>query len=316
MEFEHKTVLLTEAVDTLAIRPDGIYVDATLGGGGHSALIAAQLRTGLLIGVDQDEFAICRASDVLAQYINSGVVRIVKANFAQTEYIMQAANITQTHIDGILMDLGVSSFHFDDAARGFSYNHDAVLDMRMDQSQTLDAHAVVNSYSEENLERIFRDFGEEKWARRIAQFIVDKRVNTPIDTTFELVTVIKAAIPKAARSDGPHPAKRVFQAIRMEVNNELGVLEDAMNAYIDMLALGGRICVITFHSLEDRLVKNTFRRLAETCICPREFPVCMCNTQPKVKIITKKPILPTAEELDRNHRARSAKLRVAQKINQ
>ena len=314
MELTHLSVLLTEAVTALGLkrRPNGIYIDATLGGGGHSALIASQLHGGRLIGVDQDDFAIKKATDVLAQHIDSGIMCIVKANFAQTEYIMQAAGVSQ--IDGILMDLGVSSFHFDDGARGFSYNHDAALDMRMDKSLDLTARDVVNGYSESELERIFRDYGEEKWARRIAQFVVDKRTKDPINTTFELVAIIKAAIPRAARSDGPHPAKRVFQAIRIEVNNELGVLETALNDYVDLLAPQGRICVITFHSLEDRLVKNAFRRMAATCTCPREFPICTCNTQPKLEIITNKPILPSSAELETNHRARSAKLRVAQKI--
>jgi len=310
MKFIHKTVLLDEAIKSLDIKPHGIYIDATLGGGGHALQIVSRLSSGLLAGVDKDAYAIERAASRLSQY--SDRFCTVHAGFDEIEHIKRSAGII--HADGVLMDLGVSSFQLDDGERGFSYNYDAPLDMRMDKQQALNAADVVNTYSEENLTRIFKDYGEEKWARRIAQFVIEWRKKSPISTTYGLVEIIKAAIPKAARMDGPHPAKRVFQAIRIEVNNELGMLEQAIENFVDILRPNGRICIITFHSLEDRLVKNTFRRLAETCTCPREFPVCVCTTQPKLEIITKRPVVPSEFELDNNHRARSAKLRVACKI--
>jgi len=303
-------VLLHETIEHLNIKPDGVYIDATLGGGGHASHIAAHLRGGLLVGVDKDDFAIERASVVLAPFSDN--VRIVKAGFDETDYILEKAEISRA--DGVLMDVGVSSFQLDDSARGFSYNYDAPLDMRMDKGRDTTAFDVVNGYSEDNLSNIFHNYGEEKWARRIAKFIVDKRADNPINSTFQLVDVIRAAIPKAARADGPHPAKRVFQAIRIEVNDELGALKTAVKNFTSILNPGGRICVITFHSLEDRLVKNLFRDFTMTCTCPRDFPVCICNTRPVVKIVTKKPVIPSENELSENHRARSAKLRVAEKI--
>lgn len=310
MELTHKSVLLAEAVEALCVRPDGIYLDGTLGGGGHAVEIARRLETGLLLGVDRDAFAIDMASRVLSPFFDK--VRIVQAEFSQIEYILAQGQISCA--DGVLLDLGVSSFQLDDGGRGFSYNYDAALDMRMDKSCEISAYDVVNNYSEADLAKIFWDFGEERWARRISEFVVKKRASEPIETTFGLVDIIKAAIPRAARTDGPHPAKRVFQAIRIEVNNELGMLEQALENFVKILNPGGRICVITFHSLEDRLVKNVFRRLASACICPREIPICVCKKTPEVEIITKKPVLPSADELNLNHRARSAKLRVAQKI--
>jgi len=310
MDYTHKSVLLNEAINELNIRPDGVYVDATLGGGGHAIEIAKQLDEGILVGVDQDEYAIGKARQRLAAY--SGKIRIVRSNFSDMDYILNQAQISYT--DGILMDLGVSSFQLDDGTRGFSYNHDALLDMRMDKQSSISAYDVVNSYDEARLTKIFRDYGEERWAVRIAKFIIDARIKLPIGTTTQLVDIIKAAIPKAARADGPHPAKRVFQAIRIEVNSELDILEAAIESFVKTLRPSGRICIITFHSLEDRIVKNAFRNLAATCTCPREFPVCICNKQPIVNIATKKPIMPSAEEIEENPRARSAKLRVAEKI--
>jgi len=310
MEIIHKTVLLRETIELLDVRPDGIYVDATLGGGGHASEIAKRLKTGLLVGVDQDSAAIERAEAVLAPY--SQQVRVVRANFSQTQYTMDTAQIS--YADGVLMDLGVSSFQFDDGTRGFSYNYDARLDMRMDERQDFSAYDVVNDYSATDLATIFINYGEERWARRIAEFIVDKRTKSPIETTFQLVDIIKTAIPRAARSDGPHPAKRVFQAIRIEVNSELAILEKAIEDFVKILQPGGIICIITFHSLEDRLTKNLFRRLATTCTCPRDFPVCICKTRPSLEIITKRPIIPSDDEITGNNRARSAKLRAARKI--
>ena len=272
--------------------------------------IVKRLKTGFLIAVDQDNFAVEKAAQTLSEYLHK--VCIVRANFKQIEYIKSTSGISCA--DGVLMDLGVSSFQLDDGDRGFSYNFDAGLDMRMDERQKLSAHDVVNGYSEKKLTSIFLNYGEEKWAGRIAKFIVEKRNAEAINTTFQLVSIIKAAIPKAARENGPHPAKRVFQAIRIEVNGELEILEEAIGNYVKMLKPGGRICVITFHSLEDRIVKNIFRKLAESCTCPREFPVCICKTVPLLEIITKKPIIPNDTEIADNHRARSAKLRVAQKL--
>jgi len=311
MEITHKSVLLVEVLAALDIQPGGIYIDTTLGGGGHAAEIAKRLKTGLLVGVDCDEVAIQKASAQLAAYTDK--TRIVRANFRHIGHIMEATQIS--HANGVLMDLGVSSFQLDDGERGFSYNHDAPLDMRMDAySDSLSAHDIVNGYAEGRLAQIFREYGEERWAARIAKFIADRRAKAPIDTTWQLVDIIKAAIPKAARFDGPHPAKRVFQAIRIEVNGELAILGQAIEDYAGVLRPGGRLCVITFHSLEDRIVKNTLRKLATACTCPREFPVCICNGQQTMEIITKKPILPNKIEIQNNPRARSAKLRVARKL--
>lgn len=309
MDFNHVSVLLKETVDQLVIKPDGIYVDGTLGGGGHSSYLASQLTTGLLIGIDQDDDALEAARKRLAEY--GDVFKAVHSNFEQVEDVLDALEIEA--IDGMLIDLGVSSYQLDEAERGFSYMHDGDLDMRMNRNQELSAYDVVNTYSEDGLHQIIKDYGEERWAKRIAKFIVEKREEAPLKTTYDLVDVIKAAIPKKARMDGPHPAKRTFQAIRIEVNNELGIISNTIEACVRRLKPGGRMSVITFHSLEDRIVKQTFKRLATGCVCPKEFPVCTCGQEPIVKLITRKPMLPTAEELEVNPRARSAKLRVCEK---
>lgn len=312
MNFEHVSVLLNECIEGLNIKADGLYVDCTLGGGGHSSQIVKRLSDkGMLIGIDQDSNAIAAASERLKDYTN---VKYVHDNFSNIENIIESLDLGQESVDGFLLDLGVSSHQLDEAERGFSYNHDAPLDMRMDIRSPLSAYKVVNEYSMDELNRIIREYGEERWAKRIAQFIVQEREIKPIETTFELVSVIKKAVPKGARADGPHPAKRTFQAIRIEVNNELGILEDTINSMVDILKSGGRICIITFHSLEDRIVKNVFRNLENPCTCPRDFPICVCGKKPKVKVITRKPIAPSKEELEVNHRSRSAKLRIVEKL--
>lgn len=312
MNFEHVSVLLNECIEGLNIKADGVYVDCTLGGGGHSSQIVKRLSDkGMLIGIDQDSNAIAAASERLKDYKN---VKYVHDNFSNIENIIESLDLGQESVDGFLLDLGVSSHQLDEAERGFSYNHDAPLDMRMDIRSPLSAYKVVNEYSMDELNRIIREYGEERWAKRIAQFIVQEREIKPIETTFELVSVIKKAVPKGARADGPHPAKRTFQAIRIEVNNELGILEDTINSMVDILKSGGRICIITFHSLEDRIVKNVFRNLENPCTCPRDFPICVCGKKPKVKVITRKPIAPSKEELEVNHRSRSAKLRIVEKL--
>lgn len=312
MDFEHTPVLLNECINGLNIVSDGIYVDCTLGGAGHSSHIASKLNDkGRLVGIDQDADAIKAAGERLAGFKN---VRYVRDNFSNIKNIAENLGLGQESINGFLLDLGVSSHQLDEADRGFSYNHNAPLDMRMDQRRPLSAYVVVNEYTKEELTRIIKDYGEERWAKRIAEFIINERKIKPIETTFELVSVIKKAVPKGARADGPHPAKRTFQAIRIEVNNELGILENTINDMADLLKTGGRICVITFHSLEDRIIKNVFRNLENPCTCPRDFPVCVCGKKPKVKVITRKPILPGEEELLNNRRAHSAKLRIAEKI--
>lgn len=311
MEFNHVSVLLNECIENLNIKPDGVYLDGTLGGAGHAKEIAKRLDdNGVLIGVDQDENAIVKATDILADYKSS--VRLVRANFSDIDYILGQAD--EELLDGILLDLGVSSHQLDEPERGFSYMHDAPLDMRMDTRSSFCAYDVVNTYDEKKLSQIFFDYGEERWSMRIAQFIVNERMVKPIETTFELVSVIKKAIPKAVRIDGPHPAKRTFQAIRIEVNGELTLLEKAIKDMSDKLKTGGRFCIITFHSLEDRIVKNVFRELENPCTCPIDFPVCVCGKKPTLKNLTRKPILPSEDEIDHNHRARSAKLRVAERI--
>ena len=310
-EFHHVTVLLDEAVEALCIREDGVYFDLTLGGGGHSAEILKRLTTGKLIGIDQDETAIRACTERFSSYGDRFTV--VRDNFGNLPEISRRLGILGA--DGILMDLGVSSPQLDEAERGFSYMQDAPLDMRMDQRQELTAQTVVNTYSESELTRILYDYGEERWAARIVKFISEARAQKPIQTTGELVEIIKKAIPKGARADGGHPAKRTFQAIRIEVNDELGVLERTLEAGLDLLKPGGRMAVITFHSLEDRMVKNAFLQAAKGCTCPREFPVCVCGKRPKIKIVTRKPILPGDRELSRNSRAQSAKLRVAEGLD-
>jgi 16S rRNA (cytosine1402-N4)-methyltransferase len=310
VDFEHVSVLLEETIKGLKIKADGIYVDGTLGGGGHSEHILNNLESGTLIGIDQDASALKAASEKLSVYGSKFVP--VRGNFSDIKSILNDLNISK--IDGMILDLGVSSHQLDEAERGFSYRFDAPLDMRMDQRQALDAHEVINTYSEDELNRVIKMYGEEKWARRIAQFICEKRSEAPIETTLELVDLIYKAIPAGARREGGHPAKRTFQAIRIEVNGELEILKDTIKNISDVLKAKGRIAVITFHSLEDRLIKHAFKDLARGCICPPELPICMCDNEPTLKIITRKPTLPTKEELEVNSRSRSAKLRIAEKI--
>ena len=307
-EFKHVTVLKHEMIDGV-FRGNGIYVDLTLGGGGHSAEILK--RGGFVVGIDRDEDALHAAEKRLSAI--SGNFKLVKSNFSDLKAVLQ--NLGVKKADGIMADLGVSSYQLDTAERGFSYMHDAPLDMRMDKSAGLSAFDVVNGYSAKELERVIKNYGEERWAKRIAEFIVNTRENKKIETTGELVSVIKAAVPKGARQDGPHPAKRTFQALRIEVNGELKVLEQTVRDAADVLDEGARMGIITFHSLEDRIVKNTFRQLESGCTCPPEFPVCVCGGKPKIRIITRKPLLPSEEEISENPRARSAKLRIAEGVS-
>lgn len=310
MEFKHVSVLLNECIEALDIKEDGIYVDCTLGGAGHSSEIIKRLsKKGRLIGIDQDKDALKAAKIKLQDYSN---VTFVHNNFYNIEDIL--CDLKVEKVDGILMDLGVSSYQLDQGERGFSYMQDAPLDMRMNREKDFSAYDVINTYSEDELYRIIRDYGEEKFAKRIANFIVNKREEKLIETTLELVEIIKNAIPAKARREGPHPAKRTFQAIRIEVNSELSILNRAIEDGVSRLSKGGRMAIITFHSLEDRIVKNKFRDLAVQCRCPREFPVCVCNEKAKVKVITRKAIDPTTEEVEENPRSRSAKLRVVEKI--
>lgn len=308
--FAHRSVLLESCMNALAIKPDGIYVDGTAGGGGHSYEIARRLTTGLLIAIDQDEAAIKAASAKLAPLGKRA--RVVRSNFQQVANVLDMLEIDR--IDGILLDLGVSSYQLDTPERGFSYMADAPLDMRMDARGEKTAYDVVNTYSEFDLRRILFDYGEERFAPRIAARIVQARADKPIETTGELTALIKSAIPAAAREGGHHPAKRSFQAIRIEVNAELEVIRPALEGAMERLNKGGRMAVITFHSLEDRIVKQTFSDMASGCTCPKSLPVCVCGKTPSVKIISRKPILPDAEELASNPRSRSAKLRVAEKL--
>lgn len=310
MEFNHYSVMLNEVIDGLSIKPEGIYVDGTLGGAGHSVEIIKRLKDGLLIGIDQDQEALKYARQKLNEY--SGKFLLVHSNFSKIGEILDDFDYPQ--VEGVLLDLGVSSYQLDTPERGFSYNHDAPLDMRMDLGNPLTAREVVNAYPMEEISRIIRQYGEDRWHHRIAEFIVREREQHPIETTFELVEVIKMAVPKAARRDGPHPAKRTFQAIRIEVNHELEIIERTIRDAVERLSSGGRIAIITFHSLEDRIVKQTFKDLTVDCICPPEYPVCVCDHKPQVKIITRKPILPSMKELEFNPRSRSAKLRIAEKL--
>ena len=309
MEFTHKPVLLAECIEALHIRPEGIYVDGTLGRAGHSREIARRLTTGRLICVDRDQAAIDAAQERLAPWMDH--VTLVHSNFDRISDILDELGLSG--VDGMLFDLGVSSPQLDDASRGFSYMHDAPLDMRMDASAPLTAREVVNSWSYEELRRILFDFGEERYAPAIARAICRRREERPIETTLELVEVIKSAMPPAALREKQHPAKRSFQAIRIAVNGELDALEPMLEAGADALVPGGRLAVITFHSLEDRIVKRTLQRLATGCTCPKEFPVCVCGKKPKLRLVNRKPIVSTAEELAENPRARSAKLRVAER---
>ena len=312
MEFHHISVLLNECIDNLNIRPDGIYVDGTMGGGGHSLEIAKRLTTGRLICIDQDPNAHEAAGKRLAEYKDR--ITFVRDNFGNIKSILDSLGIEK--IDGMLLDIGVSSHQLDEAERGFSYQQDAPLDMRMNPDRPFSAYDVVNGYDEDELDRVIFTYGEERWARRIAQFIVKEREAKPIETTGELVDIIKKAVPKGARKDGPHPAKRTFQAIRIEVNGELEVLQRAIDDVAARLTVGGRLCIITFHSLEDRIVKEAFRKQENPCICPPQFPVCVCGKKPLGRVITRKPILPSKEELEENPRSRSAKLRVLEGVSQ
>ena len=311
MEFHHVSVLLNEAVDGLNIKPDGIYVDGTLGGGGHSREILKKLDGGKLIGFDRDSEAIAVCRERLSEFSDKTI--FVNRNFNDILSVLEELKIEK--INGAVLDLGVSSYQLDCAERGFSYNHDAPLDMRMDKSSPFSAYNVVNEYSEEKLADVIFAYGEERWAKRIAEFIVNERNNAPIKTTGELVSIIKKAVPKGARQDGPHPAKRTFQAIRIEVNGELSGLKQAVFDFIESLAPGGRLCIITFHSLEDRIVKNAYSEAAKGCICPPGIPVCVCGKKPLGKVITRKAIAPSDAELTENPRARSAHLRIFEKMS-
>ena len=307
MEFKHKSVLLEETIEYLNVRPDGIYVDGTLGGGGHAYHVCEKLsERGRYIGIDQDRAAIAAASERLAPFKDR--VTIVRNNYENMDLVLKELEISG--VDGILLDLGVSSYQLDTLERGFSYKEDTVLDMRMDDRQEMTAKDIVNGYSEGDLFRIIRDYGEDKFAQNIAKHIVEARKKAPIETTGELVEIIKAAIPARVRMNGGHPAKKTFQAIRIELNRELDVLEHSLDKMIDLLNPGGRLCIITFHSLEDRIVKVNFKRNENPCTCPPGFPVCVCGKVSKGKVITKKPVLPSEKELIENKRAKSAKLRV------
>ena len=310
MEFKHVSVLLDECINALNIKEDGIYVDCTLGGAGHSSEIVKRLSSdGRLIGFDQDKDALKSAGERLKDYKN---VTYVHSNFYAIYDVLTDLGIDG--VDGILMDLGVSSYQLDNGERGFSYMQDAPLDMRMNRENEFSAYEIVNTYSEEELYRIIKEYGEEKFAKRIASFIVKNREEKNIETTLELVEIIKAAIPAKARREGPHPAKRTFQAIRIEVNKELEIISKTILDGVKKLNKGGRMAIITFHSLEDRIVKNTFKELANPCTCPSEFPVCVCNRKPEVKLISRKPIEASKEELEFNPRSRSAKLRIIEKL--
>lgn len=309
-EFHHISVLLNECLDGLSIKPDGIYVDGTLGGAGHSGQIAKRLTTGKLIGIDRDQVALQAASERLAIYGER--VKLVHANFCEMAQVLQDLQIPG--VDGILLDLGVSSPQLDDGSRGFSYMVDAPLDMRMNRQDSLSAWQVVNTWSQEELKRILYTYGEERYAPQIAAAICRRREEKPVETTLELVDIIRSAMPPAALREKQHPAKRSFQAIRIAVNDELGSVEKVMADAFDLLNPGGRLAVITFHSLEDRIVKTAMNDAARGCTCPPSFPVCVCGKKPKVKLISRKPIVATQEELDENPRSRSAKLRVCEKI--
>ena len=310
MEFLHKPVLFDECMEMLDIKPDGIYVDGTMGGGGHSEGILNRLDSGMLIGIDRDTEALNASQKRLDKFGNHVV--FINNNYINIKEVLKS--LDKEKVDGILLDLGVSSYQLDNPDRGFSYNYDAPLDMRMNTNDEITAKDVVNKCTKEELIKILRDYGEEKWASRIADFIVKKRETGEIQTTFELVDIIKAAIPAKAREGGGHPAKRTFQAIRIHVNKELEYLEMSVRNAIHSLKAGGRLCIITFHSLEDRIVKDVFNEYAKGCICPKELPQCVCNNKPEVKVLTKKPIISKQEELEVNNRAHSAKLRVIEKL--
>ena len=313
MTFGHTPIMLDACIQFLAIRPGGTYVDMTLGGAGHAVEVLRRLGSGgLLIGIDQDENAIRAAGERLAAVDTEATYVVSRTNFENIREVLQTQK--RTAADGILMDLGVSSHQLDEGERGFSYHQDAALDMRMDRRDDLTAREIVNHWPHASLARILREYGEEKWASRIASFIVKAREETPIETTGQLVEIIKAAVPASARRDGPHPARRTFQAIRMAVNRELQVLEKALDEAIDLLAPGGRLVVITFHSLEDRMVKRAFLRRVDGCTCPPDLPVCACGFVPSLRILTRKPVEADEAELAANPRSRSAKVRAAEKL--
>lgn len=310
MEFKHTSVLLEETIENLNIKPEGIYLDGTLGGGGHAFEVARRLSgKGRLIGIDQDEDAIAAAGERLKPFGER--ITLIRENYANTAEVLAQAGIRG--VDGILLDLGVSSYQLDNAERGFSYRYDTALDMRMDRRQSLSAKEIINEYPEAELYRILRDYGEEKFAKNIAKHIVEARKDKPVETTGELNEIIRATVPAKMRAAGGHPSKRTFQAVRIACNRELEVLEDSIDGLIGLLHPGGRLCVITFHSLEDRIVKLAFRRNENPCTCPPDFPVCVCGKVSQGTVITKKPVLPTAEETEENSRAKSAKLRVFEK---
>ena len=312
MEFKHKSVLLEETIENLNIKPDGIYVDGTLGGGGHAYQVASRLsEKGRLIGIDQDADAIAAAGERLKEFGDK--ITIIRSNYANMKEELHRIGVEK--VDGIVLDLGVSSFQLDTPERGFTYrDENAPLDMRMDDRQSLTAKDIVNGYSEMELYRIIRDYGEDKFAKNIAKHIVQERAKKPIETTGELTEIIRASIPMKVQVTGGHPAKRTFQAIRIELNKELEVLQDNLDDMIDLLNPGGRICIITFHSLEDRIVKTNFKRNENPCTCPSDFPVCVCGKKSKGKVVTRKPILPSEEELEVNSRSKSAKLRVFERV--
>lgn len=311
MVFSHKSVLLNETIEGLHIKPDGVYVDGTLGGAGHSRVIASKLsENGRLIGIDQDAAAIATASERLAEYGDR--VQIVRSNYENMCQVVKECGFTG--VDGILLDLGVSSYQLDTLERGFSYKYDTKLDMRMDERQSLTAETIVNEYGEMELFRIIRDYGEDKFAKNIAKHIVAARAKKRIETTYELNEIIKAAIPAKMRESGGHPSKRTYQAIRIECNRELDVLKNTLDDMIELLNPGGRLCIITFHSLEDRIVKTIFKTNENPCTCPPSFPVCACGKASKGKVVTRKPILPSEEEMEENSRSKSAKLRIFEKI--
>ena len=313
MDFHHISVLLNECLDGLDIKPDGTYLDCTLGGAGHSSEIFRRLKGGRHFGIDRDADAIEAATARMNGVNPDASFTAIRGNFHDARALLAAQGVTE--IDGVLADLGVSSHQLDVRERGFSYHDEAPLDMRMDQSQPLSAREIVNEWSEDELNRIIRDYGEEKWARQIARVICDRRKERPLETTKDLVSIIDAAIPKKFRSkDGSHPARRTFQALRIAVNDELDPLEPAIRDLVDMLRPGGRIAIITFHSLEDRIVKNCFRNLADPCTCPKNMPVCVCGKKPVIKLVSRKPITASEEELEANPRSRSASLRVAEKL--
>lgn len=309
MEFSHKPVLFDETIEGLNITDNGIYVDCTLGGGGHTFEIAQRCTNGKVVAIDQDEEAI---NNFRKKFGSINNIITVQTNFKNIRQVLN--NLSIEGIDGALIDLGVSSYQLENPERGFSYMNDAPLDMRMDSNQKVTARHIVNGYTEEELRRIISEYGEEKWAARIAKFIVEERNAHFIDTTGQLVEIIKKAIPKAARRDGPHPAKRTFQAIRIEVNKELEIIEETIESLVQKMNPKGRLCVITFHSLEDRIVKNKFREMEKSCICPPGQPICNCDKKKEINIITRKPITPSLKEVDENPRSRSAKLRILEKI--